>query len=216
MVAALHSSVAPSISLQTCCANTTAIVLAGGQGMRMHGKNKGLVTFLGKPLVWHVLNRIAPQVGHVVISANRDLAAYAHYAYPIITDKQHDACGPLAGIVAALTAVQTEYVLIVPCDTPFLPGDLVVRLASSMIEQDTALAVAHDGERMQPLVALMRRKVAAAAQDLFDAGDRTVKTWLLTHAPTVVGFTDQPAAFQNMNSDMDLALATMQYQAHRG
>lgn len=178
----------------------TAIVLAGGQGTRMGGKNKGLVIYDGKPLVRHVLDIIAPQVAQVVISANRDLERYEQFGYPVITDQHDDSRGPLAGIAAALDAVTTDYVLIVPCDMPHLPRDLVSQLAAAMIVQQTNAVLVHDGERWQYLVSLMRREVAATARAYLDQGGRAVRHWLATHTPGVARLAGQSAAFRNLNT----------------
>ena len=191
-------------AVDTISEHITAIVLAGGQGSRLGGQNKGLVTYGDKPLVQHVLDAVAPQVSQVVISANRDLAHYKQFGYPVIADQHADYRGPLAGIAAALDAVTTDYVLIVPCDMPHLPRDLVVRLADTMRDEQTNLAIAHDGERAQYLVALMHRDVAASARAFVDADGRAVKDWLATHSPAVAWFADQHPAFRNINAHDEL------------
>lgn len=182
----------------------TAIVLAGGQGTRMGGQNKGLATYGDKPLAQHVLDVVAPQVSRVVISANRDLAHYEQFGWPVITDQHADSRGPLAGIAAALDGVTTDYVLIVPCDMPHLPRNLVARCASAMREEQSDLVLAHDGERVQYLVALMQRDVAASVRAFVEADGRAVKDWLATQSPAVAWFADQHAAFRNINTHDEL------------
>jgi len=182
----------------------TAVVLAGGQGARLGGKDKGLLVVAGKPLIAHVLQRIVPQVSTVVISANRHLDQYARFEFPIVTDQLRDHQGPLAGIAAALVHVHTDYLLTVPCDSPLLPTDLVDRLWTAMEDEEADMAVAHDGEQLQHLVALIRREAAGSVDEFLEEGGRAVKDWAAKMFPAVAWFADQPLAFRNVNSDADV------------
>lgn len=182
----------------------TAVVLAGGQGSRLGGKDKGLLVVAGKPLIAHVLRRIVPQVSTVVISANRHLDQYARFEFPVVADHLRDHQGPLAGIAAALAHVHTEYLLTIPCDSPLLPIDLVDRLWTAMEDEDADMAVAHDGEQLQHLVALIRREAAGSVDEFLDEGGRAVKEWAAKMFPAVAWFADQPLAFRNVNNDTDM------------
>ena len=112
--------------------DVTGIVLAGGMGRRMGGVDKGLVPLAGRPLVAHVLERLAPQAGAIIVNANQNRDRYAAYGHPVVADEVGGFAGPLAGLHAGMTAATTPYVVTVPCDSPFLPGDLVARLAAGL------------------------------------------------------------------------------------
>ena len=103
----------------------TGLVLAGGRGSRMGGADKGLQSYRGMPLAMHAMLRLAPQVGRVMINANRNLAAYESFGAPVFTDASGDFAGPLAGFVAGLEQCDTPYLVTVPCDSPLFPDDLV-------------------------------------------------------------------------------------------
>lgn len=182
----------------------TAVVLAGGQGARLGGKDKGLLMVAGKPLIAHVLQRVLPQVNTVIISANRHLNQYGQFEFPVVADHMKDHQGPLAGIAAALDHVHTEYLVTVPCDTPLLPLDLVDRLWTAMEDEEADMAVAHDGEQLQHLVALIRRAAAGSVNEFLEEGGRAVKDWAAKLFPAVAWFADQPLAFRNVNNDADL------------
>ena len=106
----------------------TGVVLAGGQGRRMGGVDKGLKILRGKPMVEWVIERIAPQVHEVLINANQNLERYAAFGHRVIPDEIAGYAGPLAGLHRGLTEAANELVATVPCDSPFLPRDLVARL----------------------------------------------------------------------------------------
>ena len=118
----------------------TGVVFAGGQGRRMGGVDKGLVELDGRALVAHVIERLAPQVGELVINANQNRDRYAAFGYPVVADVIPDFAGPLAGLHAAMAAATTPYVVTSPCDSPFLPADLVARLALALAATPLDLA----------------------------------------------------------------------------
>lgn len=175
----------------------TGAVLAGGRGRRMGGADKGLVAFHGRPLVARVLDALRPQVGPIIISANRNRARYAAYAYPVVDDEMADYPGPLAGVASVLAAAATPLVLIAPCDGPFLPGDLAPRLYHALGDSD--IAAVHDGQRLQPLFALLRTRLLADLRDYLDAGQRRVEGWYAQQRLSLADFSDQPEAFVNIN-----------------
>ena len=160
----------------------TALILAGGKGRRMGGKNKGLLPFGDGLLVEQVLVRILPQVGAVMISANRNQEIYARLGYPVVADPLEGFQGPLAGFLAGLENMRTDYLLSVPCDGPFIVDDLAVRLARGLTEADADIAVAHDGDRLQPVYALLHRRVLADLRSALELVKRSVWTSVLRPA----------------------------------
>lgn len=177
----------------------TALILAGGKGTRMGGVDKGLVELAGRPLVAHVMERIAPQVAGIVISANRNLERYASFGHPVAPDEHADFQGPLAGIVSAGRLAETDRLCVVPCDTPYLPLDLVFRLHESMEAAGADIAIAHDGERHQQLCLLLRRTLLADIAAYLDRGERRVIRWIEGQRWTAADFSDQADAFRNFN-----------------
>jgi molybdopterin-guanine dinucleotide biosynthesis protein A len=169
----------------------------------MGGDDKGWVPLAGTPLIEHVLTRLRPQVDEVLINANRSQARYRQLA-PVIGDAQADFQGPLAGMLAGLTAARHDWVLFVPCDGPALPLDLMTRFRAA-ITPDTDLVVAHDGEHLQPVVALLRRALRPSLSQALADGERKTGAWFARHRMTVVPFADLPDAFVNLNSPAELA-----------
>ena len=181
----------------------TGLILAGGRATRMGGVDKGLQLFRGTPLVSHVLQRLAPQVGPLLISANRNLGAYAALGYPVVTDEQLD-LGPLGGILAGLKQCTTEYLLTAPCDCPFLPFDLGTRLGTALIQQAADVAVACTDRGVEPLFCLLRRSVMLDLQTYLLGGGRKADGWY-THLRSVkVDYSGETEAFANINSIDDL------------
>ena len=183
----------------------TGIVLAGGQGRRMGGVDKGLVELDGKPLVAHALARLAPQVGAIVINANQNLERYAALGYPVVPDAVGGFAGPLAGLHAGMTAATTPLVVTVPCDSPFLPPDLVARLAAARARENAQLAVARTFDQPHPVFALVRRDVLPHLAAFLTAGGRKIDAWYATLATVEVAFDDEADAFRNINTPAELA-----------
>lgn len=187
--------------------NITAIILAGGQGQRFGGADKGLLLLDGKPLAAHVAAVIAPQVSSVIISANRNLDQYRALGHTVIEDQRGPYLGPLAGIAAALTTVTTELALVVPCDTPFLPRDLCSRLYTALQQQQADIAIAHDGQQLQQLCVLLRRELLDSLNAGLASGHLKVQRWMLEQRHCVVEFSGQSGAFININNSDDLTKA---------
>lgn len=183
----------------------TGVILAGGLGRRMGGVDKGLQLLAGKPLARHVFERLAPQVGAVLINANRHAADYAAFGCPVIADRLGDFAGPLAGLHAALYAVATPFVVTVPCDSPDLPPDLVARLHAGLRASGAPLAIARAGERIHPVFALCRREVLAPLTDYLQTGGHRVAAWCAAQGACEVAFDDCPEAFRNINTLAELA-----------
>jgi molybdopterin-guanine dinucleotide biosynthesis protein A len=182
----------------------TAVVLAGGRGRRFDGRDKGLIPLWGKPLVSHVIARVGPQVDELQISANRNLEAYRALGYPVVQDDGGDFAGPLAGIAAAMDACTSAQLLVVPCDTPCLPRDLCMRLRAAVTQATRDVVVAHDGVRLQNAVALLPVALRDDIQVQLDRSEYRLESFLRRHAPTVVDFADEAAAFTNINTAGEL------------
>lgn len=182
----------------------TGVILAGGRGSRLGGVDKGLVRLLDRPLVEYVIDALRPQVAGLLISANRNQEIYESYGFPVIADATDDYDGPLAGILSALRAVTSPYVLIVPCDAPSLPSDLAARLAVALVrEKAAASTVVLDG-RLQPVFALLRCTLAGDLEQYMAHGGRGTGEWMLRHQAAQVDFSDAAEAFVNINTPQEL------------
>ena len=192
----------------------TGVILAGGRGSRMGGADKGLQNFNGVPLALHTLMRLAPQVGQLMINANRNLSAYESFGVPVWPDATGlgDYAGPLAGFITGLERCETPYLLTVPCDTPLFPADLVDRMAEAMARENADFAVAaaceEDGQlRPQPVFCLMNIDMLESLAEFTQAGGRKIDAWTAQHKTVIVPF-DQPGdtahAFFNANTLAEL------------
>jgi molybdopterin-guanine dinucleotide biosynthesis protein A len=191
----------------------TGLVLAGGRGARMGGVDKGLQSHHGMPLALHALLRLAPQVGHAMINANRNLGAYESMGVPVWPDTIPDYAGPLAGFLTGLERCETPYLVSVPCDTPFFPTDLVERLATALEAEGAEIALAatlEDGVvRTHPVFCLMRAALMESLVRFTQAGERKIDRWTARHRTAEVLF-DDAAAFANANTAAEL----QQLQGH--
>ncbi len=183
----------------------TALILAGGKSRRMGGRDKGLLPFGDGLLVGHVLSAILPQVGSVMINANRHQAEYAQLGYPVVADSLADFQGPLAGFLAGLEQLQTQYLLTLPCDGPIVVADLAPRLANGLDNAGADIAVAHDGNRLQPVYALLHRRVLPDLRAALAEGERKIDRWYPRNAWVTVDFSDVPEQFSNINTPEDYA-----------
>ena len=180
----------------------SGIVLAGGQGRRMGGVDKGLQALRGRPMVEWVLERLAPQVSEVIVNANQNTRTYEKYGHRVVRDEIAGFAGPLAGLHAGLKAAKHPLVVTVPCDSPFLPQDLVLRLRDSLGDKD--LAVAKTGDRSHPVFALMKREVRASLEAFLAAGGRKIDAWYAALKVVEVSFDDEADAFRNINTIEEL------------
>jgi molybdenum cofactor guanylyltransferase len=183
----------------------TGVVLAGGQGSRMGGVDKGLQAFRGKPMVAHVLERLAPQVDEILVNANRNVELYAGFGHRVIADEIAGFAGPLAGFERGLAHAKGALVATAPCDSPFLPADLVARLRSALEAAHADLAVAKTGEQAHPVFCLMRRDVHASLRDFLAGGQRKIDRWYAGLTVVEVAFDDEAQAFLNINTREELA-----------
>ncbi len=183
----------------------TGLILAGGRARRMGGEDKGLLKLAGRPMVAHVIERLRPQVDALLINANRNLEAYEALGAPVVPDRLPDFGGPLAGMDAGLAAARTGYLVVVPCDSPYLPADLVARLREALESAGAELAVAHDGERAHPVFCLLRTMLGASLERALAEGERKIDRWYARHRVVEADFSDQPQAFANVNTPEDRA-----------
>jgi molybdopterin-guanine dinucleotide biosynthesis protein A len=176
----------------------SGIVLAGGQGRRMGGVDKGLKELRGKPMVQWVLERLAPQVGEIVINANQNLERYRAFGHHVVADEIGGFAGPLAGLHAGLKVARHPLLVTVPCDSPFLPADLVSRLRSHLGASD--LAVAKTGLQPHPVFALVKRHCRESLAAFLAQGGRKIDAWYTALKVVEVSFDDEADAFRNINT----------------
>lgn len=193
------------LSTQPPIATLTGVVLAGGKARRMGGSDKGLIQFRGRPLVAYALDVLTQVAGTVLINANRNRADYARLGYPVIGDGNERYDGPLAGMLAALRAATTPYVLVVPCDCPLLRPEHLRRLYDTLLAERAGACVAHDGVWLNPVFVVLERNLADSLQDFMDRGERKIDLWLQQHKLAVVDFSTEPDLFRNANTPTELA-----------
>lgn len=182
----------------------TAVVLAGGQGQRMGGMDKGWVPFKGRPMIHHVLEHIGPQVQSVLINANRSLEEYLALGYDVVEDIEQGFHGPLMGMLTGLTHAKTDWVLFVPCDIPLLPNNVVEKLYQAIAKNDVDVAVVHDGERLQPVISLVRRSLLPSLESWLAEGKRKIDRWYMQHRMVVVPFDSPEEDFMNLNTQQEV------------
>jgi len=180
--------------------SVSCIILAGGEGKRVNRADKGLIELRGQPLVAHVINAIQHQVDDIVISANRNLELYRQFSSNVIPDTsgQH---GPLSGIAAALPVCRHEQVLVVPCDMPYLPENLLVTLQTHIEQHDITIA---DVQHHLQLVFLMRKLLLPSVQEHISTGKHKLMQWVKSCSHTTVDFSANADAFKNINSINEL------------
>jgi molybdopterin-guanine dinucleotide biosynthesis protein A len=188
-------------------APVTGVILAGGLGRRMGGVDKGLQLLNGRPMAARVLTRLAPQVDEVLINANQNLERYALLGCRVVPDRLGGYAGPLAGLHCALSEARHELVAMVPCDSPFLPEDLVARLAAPLQDESVDLAVAKTGTQPHPVFCLARRRLLPHLSTFLQSGGRKIDAWYATLKVVEVAFDDEAAAFSNINTAEELRSA---------
>ena len=189
----------------------TGLILAGGRGSRMGGVDKGLQNHRGMPLAMHAMLRLAPQVGSVMINANRNLGAYESMGVPVWPDTLPDYAGPLAGFLTGLERCETPYLATVSCDSPMFPLDLVARLAQALESQGAEIAMAATREdpsaperlQVQPVFCLMHSSVMESLVRFTQSGQRKIDKWTALHRCVEVPF-DDVDAFANANTADEL------------
>ncbi|MBK7673344.1 molybdenum cofactor guanylyltransferase MobA [Accumulibacter sp.] len=182
----------------------TGVILAGGLGRRMGGLDKGLQALRGRPMVAWVIERFGPQVDELLINANQNGERYATFGHRVVADQIPDFAGPLAGLHTALTVATHPLIATAPCDSPFLPTDLVVRLLQALTVQGADLAVVRTLDRPQPVFCLCRRQLLPSLTEFFDSGGRKADHWQAAQKMVEVAFDDQAEAFANINTRDEL------------
>jgi len=182
----------------------TGVILAGGLGRRMGGIDKGLQELRGRPMVHWVVERLAPQVDELLINANQNGERYAAFGHRVVPDQIPDFAGPLAGLHAALSAAAYPLVATAPCDSPFLPADLVSRLFSALTATGADLAVARTFDQPHPVFCLCRRNVQPHLTEFLAGGGRKIDRWYATLKVVEVAFDDEADAFENINTREEL------------
>jgi molybdenum cofactor guanylyltransferase len=182
----------------------TALILAGGRGSRMGSVDKGLQLFKGRPMVAHVLDRITPQADKVIINANRSINEYAAFGHRVKPDAIDGFAGPLAGLHVGMTNARTPLIVTAPCDSPFLPLDLVARLLLAMEKENADLAVAKTYDQVHPVFCLVKREREPHLHAFLETGQRKIDKWYATLKVVEVQFDDQEAAFANINTEEEL------------
>lgn len=178
----------------------TAGILAGGRATRMGGVDKGLVELGGRAMVEYVIDALRGQTATMVINANRNFDQYERYGVPVVRDRQDGFLGPLAGIASMMAACGTEWLLTSPCDSPEVPADLGARLWRAIVRDDAEIAVAHSGERLEPVFALLRCALREDLEAYLASGERKIRIWYERHRMATADFSDCPAMFVNVNT----------------
>lgn len=181
----------------------TAVILAGGQARRMGGQDKGLLELAGRPMIEHIITALTPQASNLLINANRNLERYREYGLPVIPDLMGEYFGPLAGMASGMRAAQTRYLLTVPCDSPFVPAGLASILLGALQAKRAEISAAHDGQRLQPVFALLRCDLLPDLLAYLEQGGRKIDTWYARHRLALADFSRWPDAFLNINTPED-------------
>ncbi len=185
----------------------TGVVLAGGRARRMGGEDKGLIRVDGEAMVVHALRGLAPQVGTLLVNANRNQERYAELGgCDVIADADGDYAGPLAGMASAMGRATTRYILTVPCDSPLLAAHLGERLFGALLADDAEISVAHDGTRMQPVFALLECALGQSIVDYLASGGRKIDAWYAQRRLAIADLSADPDMFLNINTPQDRTL----------
>ena len=188
----------------------SAVILAGGQAKRMGGVDKGLQTLHGKPLFQFIYDRLHSQVEHISVNANRNQAIYATAGLPVFGDKIEGFQGPLSGILTALERADTNFVLFVPCDSPFFPDNLLEKLKSAVDFHGVSIAYVHDGEREHPTFCLMACGIKDKLAAYLASGERRMLQFMRQNGAVSVDFSENKAAFTNINTLDELQQCNVQ------
>ncbi|MGI9230075.1 MAG: molybdenum cofactor guanylyltransferase MobA [Gammaproteobacteria bacterium] len=186
-------------------ANITGVILAGGKASRMGGTDKGLVPFSGHPMIEYIIAAVRPQVATLLINANRNIEHYKQYGYPVVPDHIGGYQGPLAGMAGCMAATDTDYILTLPCDSPCVSDDLVSRLATELQARQAEICTAHDGDRLQPVFALLHTGLLTSLEKFLADGNRKIDKWYAQHKLAVADFSDCPETFSNINTPADIS-----------
>ncbi|MGI9319605.1 MAG: molybdenum cofactor guanylyltransferase MobA [bacterium] len=187
-----------------CINNVTGVVLAGGRAIRMGGRDKGLIEISGKTIVERVASQLSSQVSKVLINANRNLEQYQGFGYRVVADYLENYQGPLAGMAAALKDAGDGWILTAPCDGPFLAQDYASKMLATAKQLSVHLVVATDGERLQPVYALINKQLFESLEAYLQSGERKIDRWYSQHSYSTVSFSDELSMFTNVNTPEQL------------
>lgn len=186
-------------------AKITGVVLAGGLARRMGGGDKGLILFVGKPLVSYSISAIEPVVDQVIINANRNHEEYLRFGYPVIADHNAAFDGPLAGLMSVMNQCESEFILTIPCDCPLIDAQILERMVDALESEPADCFVACDGHRIHPVVLLINRRLKDSLEQYLDSGQRKIDRWFKQHLWRQVDYSDRPGVFRNINTPEELA-----------
>ena len=190
----------PSPAAESGVGQVTGVILSGGRATRMGGVDKGLIPVNGRPMITWVIDVLRPQVAEILVNANRSLDEYRALGYPVIDDGDREFRGPLAGIASGLRAAERKYVAFAPCDSPLVCADLVPRLHAALSSEGARIAVAHDGERLQPVFALLESALLDDLMRYLDSGGRKIDRWYAEQGFARADFSDVTESFANINA----------------
>lgn len=180
--------------------NITGVILAGGLARRMGRIDKGLITINRRPLIEYVIEALTPQVNHLIINANRNHETYESYGYPVKADGYADFQGPLAGMSSCMAVVDTDFILTVPCDSPFIPADFASRLYRRLKRGRADICVASNGRRIQPVFALIKVTLLDRLLEFLERGERRIDKWYSEQNTVREDFSDAKQTFVNINT----------------
>jgi molybdenum cofactor guanylyltransferase len=184
----------------------SAVILAGGKARRMGGEDKGLIELKGRPLIDYIISALRPQAGDIIINANRNQQRYSAFGYPVVEDILGDYFGPLVGMATGMQSSSRPYLLTVPCDSPLVPAHLAVTLYAALMREQAELSVAHDGERMQPVFALLCCDLLPGLLAYLEGGGRKIDSWYARHRLALADFSATPDMFLNLNTPEDKSI----------
>ena len=187
--------------------NVTGLILAGGQARRMGGTDKGLITLEGRHMISYIIDALKSQVATIIINANRNISEYQKYGYPVISDDFTDFQGPLAGMASGLKHCQTEYIATVPCDGPLLSENYIGTLLQSAQLANSKISVGFDGQRLQPVYALIHTDLLEDLNEFLNSGERKIDRWYDKHQFVKADFSSCPEMFTNINTPEELETA---------
>lgn len=184
-------------------AQITAVILAGGQGRRMGGQDKGLIEIEGRAIAQILIEKLEQQSLKILINANRNQRRYQSFGVTVVSDQLENYQGPLAGFASAMSTVDSEFILTLPCDSPLLVADYVERFINTQAQNNASICVADDGERLQPVHALISVSLIDSLHQFLDSGDRKIDRWYALHNFARVDFSDCAEMFANINTPED-------------
>ena len=182
----------------------TGVILAGGLARRMQQQDKGLILFNNRPMVSYAINAMVQVADEVLINANRSQQEYQQLGYPVFADETQDFSGPLAGIYTAMTKTRSPVILVMPCDSPLMKASHLQKLLDTLEALDADIAVAFDGERLQPVFLALNTSLKDSLKDYLAQGQRKIDRWLQQHKLVKVDFSDNKEVFKNINTPEDL------------